>query len=75
MTTGKKREIMREVSCFLRSYDEIDLTFALGIMLECGILTITDLYAIMKLTMMVMSPLQRRQKPRFLKKLVRFIGF
>jgi len=53
VTTGKKREIMRENSRFLPDYDEIELTFALGIMRECGSLTIKDLYTKMKSMLMV----------------------
>jgi len=48
VTTGKKREIMQEVSRFLPGYDEIEYTFALGIMRECWSLTITDLYRFFK---------------------------
>jgi len=41
--TGKKWEILWDVSCFLPGYNKIVQTFAMGITRECGSLSIGDM--------------------------------
>ena len=41
--TGKKREILRDVSRFLPDYNRIVQTFAMGITQECGSSPIRDM--------------------------------